>query len=96
MVSMQKQNEFPVSLPIVMSKEGRWFVASCPILDIATQGKTEKEVKENMKDLIGEYFEDPDTRKPSLKEILSSSVSLVSMPVKLGVLHGKASLSKSG
>ncbi len=28
-------------------KEGRWFVASCSTLDIATQGKTEQEVKEN-------------------------------------------------
>ncbi|MCD6522122.1 MAG: type II toxin-antitoxin system HicB family antitoxin [Candidatus Diapherotrites archaeon] len=53
-----------VPLPIVITKEGKWFVASCPILDIATQGRTEKEVKENMKDLINEYMRDPDTPKP--------------------------------
>lgn len=46
-------------LPIVISKEGKWFVASCPILDIATQGKTEEEVKEMMQDLINDYFKDP-------------------------------------
>lgn len=47
-----------IPLPIVITKEGRWFVASCPILDIATQGKTEREVKEMMEDLINEYFKD--------------------------------------
>ncbi|MEK6958060.1 MAG: type II toxin-antitoxin system HicB family antitoxin [archaeon] len=91
MVSMQKQSEFPVSLPIVMSKEGNWFVASCPILDIGTQGKTEKEVRQNMQDLINEYFSDPDTAKPSLKEMLSASVSIVNMQVGLGVKGVRAS-----
>lgn len=50
-----------VPLPIIIAKEDKWFVASCPVLDVATQGKTEKEVKENMKDLIKDYFKDPDT-----------------------------------
>lgn len=44
-------------LPIVIAKEGKWYVATCPILDIATQGRTEKEVKENMSDLLNEYSE---------------------------------------
>jgi predicted RNase H-like HicB family nuclease len=50
-----------VPLPILIAKEKKWFVVSCPILDIATQGKTEKEVKENMADLINDYLSDPDT-----------------------------------
>jgi len=41
-----------ISSPVLISKEGKWFVACCPILDIATQGRTEEEVKENMVDLI--------------------------------------------
>ena len=36
--------------PIIIAKEGKWFVASCPLLDIATQGKSEEEVKANMAD----------------------------------------------
>ena len=52
--------------PVVISKENKWFVASCPLLDIATQGKTEEEVKENMADLINDYLSDPDTPKPSV------------------------------
>ena len=52
-----------ISFPVLISKEGKWFVASCPLLDIATQGRTEEEVKGNMVDLIEEYMEDPDTQK---------------------------------
>ncbi len=59
-----------VPLPILITKENKWFVASCPLLDIATQGKTEKEVKENMAELITEYLNDPDTAKPSSKNLL--------------------------
>ena len=82
-----------IPLPVVIAREGKWFVASCPALDIATQGKTEDEVKEMMKDLINDYFKDPDTPKPQLKTIMS--VSLINIPVDVpeGVLHGKASSS---
>ena len=43
-----------VLLPIVIARENKWFVASCPILDIATQGKSEKDAKENMTALMDE------------------------------------------
>jgi len=88
------KNEEVIPLPIVISKEGKWFVASCPLIDVATQGKDEKEVRENMKDLIEEYFQDPDTPKPELKTMMSSSVSLINIPVKIGISHGKASTVK--
>jgi len=54
-----------IPFPVLISKEGKWFVACCPMLDIATQGRTEEEVRENMMDLIEEYMEDPDTQKQS-------------------------------
>lgn len=80
-----------VPLPILITREKKWFVASCPLLDIATQGKTEKEVKENMAELINEYLSDPDTTKPSLEDLMS--LSLTNIPVKIpeGVLCRKAS-----
>ena len=59
-----------VPFPVLIAKEKKWFVASCPLLDIATQGKTEREVKENMAELIGEYLSDPDTVKPSLDDLM--------------------------
>lgn len=78
-----------IPLPIFMAKEGKWFVASCPSLDIATQGKTEQEVKENMEELINEYFKDPDTPKPEIESIMSVSLTNIPINVPEGVLHGR-------
>ena len=82
-----------VLLPILIAKENKWFVASYPILDIATQGKTEKEVKENMTELISEYLNEPDTVKPSLEDLMS--LSLTNIPVKIpeGVICRKTEAS---
>ena len=80
-----------VPLPIIITRENKWFVASCPILDLATQGKTEKEVKENMADLINDYLNDPDTPKPSMEDLMSLSLTNIPVKVPEGVLHLKAS-----
>ncbi|MFH0970224.1 MAG: hypothetical protein V1776_02065 [Candidatus Diapherotrites archaeon] len=77
-----------VSLPIMIMREGKWFVASCPPLDIATQGETEEEVKENMADLIQDYLSDKDTPKPEkLAEL--SSISFIQAKIPKGGENGK-------
>jgi len=80
-----------VPLPIIISKENQWFVASCPLLDIATQGKTEKVAKEKMTDLINEYLNDPDTQKPSMEDLMSLSLTNIAVKIPEEILHGKAS-----
>ncbi len=82
-----------VPFPIIITKEGKWFVASCPLLDVATQGKTENEVKENMADLINDYLTDPDTSKPSFEDLFSLSLANIAVSVPEGVLHPQASTS---
>ncbi len=82
-----KKIQFP--FPVFISKEGKWFVAECPLLGVATQGKTEKELRENMKDLIQDYFADPDTKK-NLKDVFSSSFTYINAPVSEKLLYGKA------
>jgi len=72
-----------IPLPIIMTKEGKWFVAGCPLLDIATQGKTEEEVKENMTDLIKDYLSDPDTPKPKVKTMMTSTITITNIPIKI-------------
>jgi predicted RNase H-like HicB family nuclease len=79
-----------IPLPIVIAREDKWFVASCPALDIATQGKTVGEAKENMTALIDEYLRDPDTTKPSLDDLMSLSLANIPVTVPDGVFHGKA------
>jgi len=71
-----------ILLPIVIGREGKWFVASCPILDIATQGRSEKEVRENIEELIIEYLKDPDTTKPNLKTFTFPSLSYIEISLK--------------
>jgi len=83
---MKRLIQFP--FPVFITVEGRWFVAGCPVLNLATQGKTEKEVKDNMADLIKDYLNDPDTVKPQLNELASSSLSFISVPVSEGLLYG--------
>ncbi len=77
----------PMPFPIIVAKEGKWFVASCPLLDIATQGKSEGEVKENMADLINDFLSDPDTPKPSFEDLISLSLSNIAVKVPKGVLY---------
>lgn len=81
-------HEEMISLPIVVMREGKWFVASCPPLDIATQGETEEEVKENMADLIREYLQDRDTKKPE-KTMELTSLSFIHAKISRGGPHGK-------
>lgn len=85
---MKKSIQFP--FPIFITTEGKWFVAECPVLNIATQGKTEKEVKENIKNLIKEYLKDPDTPKEGLRKITASSLSYIPVSVSKDVLYGRA------
>ena len=84
-----------VPVPVLITREGKWFVASSPILDVATQGRTEKEVKENLADLIYEYLRDPDTRKPSLDELMSLTLANIPVRIPESILHGKTASSPS-
>lgn len=70
-----------IALPIVIAREGKWYVASCPLLDIASQGKTEDEVKKNIRSLINEYIKDPDTPKFNVKSLLGLSLTTVPITV---------------
>lgn len=87
----KRKKTIPLPLPVVYTKEGKWIVAWCPIIDVATQGRTIEEAQENLEDLAKCYFEDPDTPKPKVEEIISTSVSISTIPVKIseGVVHFK-------
>ena len=40
--------EFRLTLPFRVTKRAKWFLASCPILDIHSQGETEEKAKKNL------------------------------------------------
>ena len=42
-----------------IQREGDWFVAHCLEVDVASQGHTEEEAFENLKEALGLYFVPP-------------------------------------
>lgn len=44
---------------VVVSHEGKWFVAQCLDVDVASQGASEAEAIENLKDALELHFSPP-------------------------------------
>ena len=41
------------------SQEGKWFIAQCLEVDVASQGETEEEALTNLREALELYFEPP-------------------------------------
>jgi len=41
----------------IIEREGDWFVSLCPELDIASQGKTVNEARDNLQEALKLFFE---------------------------------------
>ena len=51
-------------------REGNWYVSQCLEIDIASQGATEEEALENLREALELHFEPPQpTRPPKLRTI---------------------------
>jgi predicted RNase H-like HicB family nuclease len=48
--------EFCMTLPYKLTKRPKWFVSSCPILDIHSQGETEESAKKNLVEAISLFL----------------------------------------
>ena len=48
----------------VITKEGNYYIALCPELDIVSQGKNVEEALENLKEAIALYLKDEDAKVP--------------------------------
>lgn len=42
--------------PIKLTRKKKWIVASCPVLDVHSQGRTEGEAKDNLEEAIDLFF----------------------------------------
>jgi predicted RNase H-like HicB family nuclease len=49
---MGPANEFRVCLPAVVRADGTWIVSECPILDVVSQGETQKGTFDNLIDAV--------------------------------------------
>jgi predicted RNase H-like HicB family nuclease len=48
--------EFNVKLPYKITKRPKWFLASCPILDVHSQGDTEEIAKRNLVEALSLFL----------------------------------------
>jgi predicted RNase H-like HicB family nuclease len=53
---MEVRVQFMAKLPIKIDKERKWYTASCPILDVYSQGETETKAKKNLKEALSLFF----------------------------------------
>lgn len=65
----------------VIIKEGKWYVARCVELGVASQGKTVAEAKSNLREAVELYLED----EPKLRKLLSKKAPLLTT---LRISHG--------
>lgn len=57
---MQKKNSVKVqySLPVSILKEGKYFIAYTPVLDLSTSGKSYEEVKMRFNEVVQIFIEE--------------------------------------
>ncbi len=56
MINMKRTHQ----LTAVIEREGDGYVSLCPELDIASQGRTVEEARENLKEAVGLFLETAD------------------------------------
>ena len=49
---MEIQVQFNAKLPVKITKRKNWYLASCPILDVHSQGETERKAKKNLAEAL--------------------------------------------
>jgi predicted RNase H-like HicB family nuclease len=53
---MQITVQFNATLPVKYTKRHRWVLASCPILDVHSQGETAERAKKNLGEALSAFF----------------------------------------
>lgn len=66
----------------VVWKEGKWFVAQCLEVDVASQGHTEEEALANLREALELYFEEPHpTVKSKVAKVTNPRVTEVEVSI---------------
>ncbi len=55
-------------LSAVVTRDGKFYVALAPDVDIASQGESIEEALSNLKEALDLYFEDEDAIRPETRE----------------------------
>ncbi len=69
-------------LTAIIEREGKGFVSLCPELDIASQGNTIEEAKENLQEALELFFECASSEE--VKTRLPSEIYITQLEVEVG------------
>lgn len=53
-----RRAQIVAQLPVIFLREGKYYVAFTPALDLATQGKTYEEARKNFAEAVNIFFEE--------------------------------------
>lgn len=70
-----------IPFPGIIRKEGKWFIATTPILELCARGKTEEDAIESLKAMIEDYMSDPDTTKPNIENVVHMEIKITNIPI---------------
>jgi predicted RNase H-like HicB family nuclease len=77
-------------LPATIKKKGKWYVSSCPLLDVYSQGRTREEARRNIVDALASFLMscyergtlDAVLRDAGLVAVAQATVPEVRLPAK--------------
>jgi predicted RNase H-like HicB family nuclease len=79
MVTLMKTNR---NFTAIIEREGDGYVSLCPELDIASQGETVEEARQNLAEALELFFEH--ASKSEIKERLHNEVFITRLEVAVG------------
>lgn len=71
-----------INLTAVIEREGKWYVATCPQLDVASQGKSVEEARANLEEAVTLLLEHADERE--IKQRLRTEVYVTQFEAAVG------------
>jgi len=69
-------------LTVIIEREGDGYVSSCPELDIASQGATVEEARDNLREAVELFFETASAQE--IKERTQNEVYVTRMEIAVG------------
>ena len=70
------------NLTAIIEKEGNGYVALCPEVDVASQGKTIDEARANLKEALELFFET--ASREEINERLHNEIYITNMEIAVG------------
>ncbi len=75
---MKKSRQFTA----IIQQEGKWFVAVCPELDVASQGKTVEDARRNLTEAVELFIEEASAAE--VRERLHKTTYVTQVEVAVG------------